>query len=264
MQACVNIGNLPSMSEKIQKVLARAGLGSRREVERMVAERKVSINGKIIEVGARVEEGDVIRVGGKIINSRLLEERPTRVLIYNKPEGEVCSRRDEKGRATVFDRLPVIKSGRWIGVGRLDINTTGLMLFTTNGELADRLMHPKYEVTREYMVRVFGDVTNEQLSLLKNGVELDDGMAKFSHIAPQGGQGKNTWYRVGLQEGRNREVKRLWESQGLKVSRLNRITYGPIEIPRGLKLGRYRDLEPFLIIKLLKSVGLQGKPFERK
>ncbi len=252
------------MSEKIQKVLARAGLGSRREVERMVAERKVSINGKIIEVGARVEEGDIIRVNGKVIHEKQWDERPTRVLIYNKPEGEICTRRDEKGRPTVFDKLPTIKSGRWIGVGRLDINTTGLLLFTTNGELADRLMHPRYEVQREYMVRIFGQVGPEHLSALKNGVELEDGEARFTQIKPQGGQGINQWFRVAMQEGRNREVKRLWESQGFKVSRLNRISYGPIEIPRGLKVGRFKDLEEHLIHKLLKSVDLTGRAFSRK
>lgn len=256
-----------AMSEKIQKVLARAGLGSRRELERLVADRKISVNGKIIEVGARVEEGDVIRVNGNIIKESLWDERPTRVLLYNKPEGEVCSRSDEKGRATVFDKLPKMKTGRWIGVGRLDVNTTGLLLFTTNGELADRLMHPSYEVARDYMVRIYGIPQESHIEAMLNGVELEDGFARFTSIRAQGGdggEGRNVWFRVSLNEGRNREVKRLFESQGFTVSRLHRIQFGPIEVPRSLRMGKFRELDKDLIQKLLASVQLSAPIYTKK
>lgn len=201
------------MSEKLQKVLARAGVGSRREMEKYIESNRVSVDGKVAKLGDRVEETSVIRVDGHIVKIEQQEERICRVLMYHKPEGELCTRRDPQGRRTVFDRLPKLDGDRWIAIGRLDINTSGLLLFTNDGELANRLMHPKYEVEREYSARVFGEVTNQTLRTLTKGVELEDGPAKFLKIKPLGGEGLNKWFNVTLTEGRNREVRRLWQSQ---------------------------------------------------
>ncbi len=219
------------MSDKLQKVLANAGVGSRREMEKWIEAGRISVNGKLATLGDRVESADKIRVDGNALSTS--NDAPVcRVLMYNKPEGELCSRKDPEGRATVFDRLPSIKNGRWIAVGRLDINTSGLLLFTNDGELANRLMHPKHEVEREYSVRVFGEVENIMLKRLTDGVKLEDGEAKFTHIVKKPGdeESQNTWYNVSLSEGRNREVRRLWESQGLQVSRLMRVRYGTLEL----------------------------------
>ena len=231
------------MSDKLQKVLANAGVGSRREMEKWIEAGRISVNGKLATLGDRVEPADKIRVDGNALNTS--NDAPVcRVLMYNKPEGELCSRKDPEGRATVFDRLPSIKNGRWIAVGRLDINTSGLLLFTNDGELANRLMHPKHEVEREYSVRVFGEVENIMLKRLTDGVKLEDGEAKFTHIVKKPGdeESQNTWYNVSLSEGRNREVRRLWESQGLQVSRLMRVRYGTLELQKRLPQGGWVEL----------------------
>ena len=234
------------MSEKLQKVLARAGLGSRREMEAVIAEGRVSVNGDIVTLGSRVEETDKVRFDGHPVQIITEEENVCRILAYHKPEGELCTRKDPEGRKTVFDRLPPLKSGRWIAIGRLDINTSGLLLFTTDGELANRLMHPSHEVEREYSVRVFGEVTPKIIQNLRMGVELEDGPAKFQKIkgvpASVGADGLNQWYNVLLSEGRNREVRRLWESQGIQVSRLIRIRYGSLVLDRRLPRGGWSEL----------------------
>lgn len=231
------------MSEKLQKVLARAGLGSRRELEKVIESGRVSVNGKVAVLGDRVEPTDKIRMDGHAVAIRSEQDDICRVLVYFKPEGEICSRKDPEGRKTVFDRLPPLKGGRWVAVGRLDINTSGLLLFTSDGELANRLMHPSNEIEREYAVRVFGEVTEEMLRSLRQGVQLEDGPAAFEKIKLSGGEGLNQWYHVTLREGRNREVRRLWESQDVQVSRLMRIRYGSIELPKKLPLGGWQELE---------------------
>jgi 23S rRNA pseudouridine2605 synthase len=246
------------MSEKLQKVLARAGFGSRREMERWIEAGRVSINGKVVGLGERVGADDIVRVDGKVVAKQKIQpNRRCRVLVYNKPEGEVTSQHDPEGRKTVFDRLPTIKGGRWIVVGRLDINTSGLLLFTTDGELANRLMHPSYTVEREYAVRVLGEVPKESIEALKNGVELEDGPASFNEIRDTGGEGANHWYSVKLSEGRNREVRRLWESQGITVSRLMRVRYGTVTLPRYLRPGRWEELNDAQVRELRSSVGLK-------
>ena len=232
------------MSEKLQKVLARAGQGSRREIESLIEQGRVSVNGKIATLGDRVDAvGSLkVRVDGRVISITPTEESVCRVLAYYKPEGELCTRKDPDGRPTVFDRLPKLAGSRWIAVGRLDINTSGLLLFTTDGELANRLMHPSHEVEREYAVRVFGQVDEEKIRLLTKGVQLDDGPAAFKTLSFQGGEGLNQWYNVTLNEGRNREVRRLWEAAGVQVSRLIRTRYGDIALPKGLPRGGWTEL----------------------
>ncbi len=231
------------MSEKLQKVLARVGLGSRRHMEEAIIQGRVSVNGKIAEIGQRIESTDELRVDGRKVSFTLEEETRRRVLIYYKPEGEICSRQDPEGRPTVFDNLPPIKGERWVMVGRLDINSSGLLLFTNDGELANRLMHPSNEVEREYAVRVMGEVTPEAKQNLLTGVMLEDGSAKFETLSEVGGEGLNRWYEVVVKEGRNREVRRLFESQGLRVSRLLRIRYGTVSLPRHLHTGRWLELD---------------------
>lgn len=249
------------MSEKLQKVLANAGQGSRREMEKWIEQGRISVNGKVATLGDRVELVDQIRVDGHLLSVE--QEKPVcRVLMYNKPEGELCSRKDPEGRATVFDRLPAIQNGRWIAVGRLDINTSGLLLFTNDGELANRLMHPKHEVVREYAVRVFGEVDNAMLNRLKKGVELEDGMAKFSTIQGRSNsedESLNQWFNVTLSEGRNREVRRLWESQEVQVSRLIRVNYGGLELQKRLPQGGWMELMLDDVNQLRKSVQLPNE-----
>lgn len=229
------------MSEKLQKVLARSGVGSRREMEDYISAGRVNVDGKVARLGDRVTEHQVIRVDGHVVKVATETEQVCRVIAYHKPEGEICSRTDPDGRPTVFDRLPKIKGARWIAIGRLDINTSGLLLFTTDGELANRLMHPKFEVEREYAVRVFGDVTDAILQKLRTGVELEDGKASFKKIKAGGGEGINRWYNVVLTEGRNREVRRMWESQGTVVNRLIRVRYGDLLLPKHLPAGGYAE-----------------------
>jgi len=245
------------MSEKLQKVLARAGVGSRREMEKYIEANRVSVDGKVARLGDRVEPNQTIRVDGHIVKVEEPQERVCRVLMYHKPEGELCTRKDPEGRRTVFDRLPRIEGDRWIAIGRLDINTSGLLLFTNDGELANRVMHPSYEIEREYSVRVFGDVTKEAVRNLIKGVELDDGPARFHSVKPMGGEGINKWFNVTLSEGRNREVRRMWQSQGVEVSRLIRVRYGELELNKRLPQGGWEELELSKVNYLRKTVKLK-------
>jgi len=247
------------MSEKLQKVLARAGHGSRREIETMISAGRVSVDGKLATLGDRVELDKTlkIRIDGHIVSISESATEVCRVLAYYKPEGELCTRNDPEGRPTVFDRLPKLRGARWVAVGRLDVNTCGLLLFTTDGELANRLMHPSQEVEREYAVRVFGQVDEDKIRQLSRGVQLEDGPAAFKTIKFAGGEGINQWYNVTLTEGRNREVRRLWEAVGVQVSRLIRVRYGDIHLPKGLPRGGWTelDLEPTNYLREL--VGLK-------
>jgi len=247
------------MSDKLQKILAQVGLGSRREMERWIEQGRVELNGEPAKLGERAGQDDEIKVDGKKVDHG--KSAPRRVLVYNKPEGEVCTRNDPDGRPTVFDRLPRIKGERWIAVGRLDINTAGLLLFTTDGELANKLMHPSTNtVDREYAVRVAGEVTPEIIATLKEGVVLEDGMAKFTDVQFFDGEGFNQWYHVCIMEGRNREVRRLWESQDLKVSRLKRVRYGCIFLPKKVSVGRWIELDQKDTDELASLVNLPSKP----
>jgi 23S rRNA pseudouridine2605 synthase len=232
-------------SEKLQKVLARAGYGSRREIETLISAGRVSVDGKIATLGDRVEVTPALklRIDGRIISVKPATGQICRVLAYYKPEGELCTRSDPQGRPTVFDRLPKLHGARWIAVGRLDVNTCGLLIFTTDGELANRLMHPSREVEREYAVRVFGQVDPAKLNELTRGVQLEDGLAAFKTLRFSGGEGINQWYNVTLTEGRNREVRRLWEAVGVQVSRLIRVRYGDIPLPKGLPRGGWTELD---------------------
>lgn len=233
------------MSEKLQKVLARAGHGSRREIETMIQAGRISVDGKIATLGDRVDvtQATKVRIDGHVVTVRDTEDTVCRVLMYYKPEGELCTRSDPDGRPTVFDRLPKMQGARWVAVGRLDVNTSGLLLFTTDGELANRLMHPSREVEREYAVRVFGSVDDDKIKQLSKGVQLDDGPASFRTIRYQGGEGMNQWYNVTLTEGRNREVRRLWEAVGVQVSRLIRVRYGDIQLPKSLPRGGWSEMK---------------------
>jgi 23S rRNA pseudouridine2605 synthase len=240
-------------SEKLQKVLARAALGSRREMEAAISRGQVTVNGKVATIGDRVGRDDKIIYQGRTVKNDGHEQK-LRVILYNKPEGEICSRSDPEGRPTVFRRLPTLRQGRWMAVGRLDFNTSGLLLFVSDGELANRLMHPSSNVEREYLVRVFGEVDESMLQRLKEGILLDDGPAKFTHINATEHQRSNRWYYCGILEGRNREVRRLWESQGVKVNRLKRVRYGNLMIPSYLKPGQWIELSPLDIKQLAASV----------
>lgn len=245
------------MSEKLQKVLANAGIGSRREMERWIEAGRISVNGSVATLGARVEESDEIRADGNVVGHNQ-KQSFCRVLMYNKPEGEICSRKDPEGRKTVFERLPLIKNGRWISIGRLDINTSGLLLFSNDGELANRLMHPKHVIEREYHVRVFGEVDEAMIRTLKKGVMLEDGKAKFNDVKrrKQQDEGLNQWFTVTISEGRNREVRRMWESQEVQVSRLMRTRYGTTELNKRLPQGAWVELELDEVNKLRTGVQL--------
>jgi 23S rRNA pseudouridine2605 synthase len=247
--------------EKLQKVLARTGLGSRREMESWIEAGRVSVNGKVARLGDRVDERARLAVDGKPLARTPADK--TRCILYHKPVGEVCTRDDPQGRRTVFERLPKLKSGRWISIGRLDYNTSGLLLFTTDGELANALMHPSANIEREYMVRVMGEVDEAVLQRLIDGVMLDDGMARFTDIQDGGGDGANHWYYVVIMEGRNREVRRLWESQGLTVSRLKRVRYGEVFIPSRVRQGQWVELESREIKSLYQMAGLPIKDAQR-
>src|ERR1700712_843916 len=242
--------------EKLQKVLARIGVGSRRDVEAWIGEGRIKVNGVQASLGQRVDLHDAITVDGRVIKREEAAESVRRVIMYNKPDGEICTRDDPEGRPTVFDKMPKPKEGRWINIGRLDINTTGLLMFTTDGELANRLMHPSYEMDREYAVRVRGEVDDEMIERLKAGVVLEDGPAKFTDIqqAP-GGEGFNHWYHCVVMEGRNREVRRLWESQGLVVSRLKRVRFANIFIPSHVRVGQWSELSEGEISDLCLTAG---------
>lgn len=247
--------------EKLQKVLARTGLGSRREMERWIEAGRVAVNGKVAQLGDRVDGRDKLAVDGRSVDIPPAEE--ARCILYHKPPGEVCSRSDPEGRRTVFGRLPNLKAGRWISIGRLDFNTSGLLLFTTDGELANALMHPSSNIEREYMVRVMGDVQDEMLHRMQEGVMLEDGVARFTDIQQIGKGGINRWYCVVLMEGRNREVRRLWESQGLTVSRLKRVRYGDVFIPSKVKQGQWMELERNDVKSLYRMASLAPKDLAR-
>lgn len=248
----------PPVGEKLQKVLARLGVASRRDSEQWIKDGRIKVNGLVAHLGMRVTPRDSISVDGEAVKQDKETATLRRVILYNKPEGEVSTRRDPEGRPTVFDRLPRLKSGRWINIGRLDINTTGLLIFTTDGELANRMMHPSNNMDREYAVRVRGEVTDEMIENLKNGVVLEDGPARFTDIqaAPEG-EGFNRWFHCVVMEGRNREVRRLWESQGLVVSRLKRVRFGPVFLTSELSVGRWRELSQAEVDILSKECGLE-------
>jgi 23S rRNA pseudouridine2605 synthase len=242
---------------RLQKVLADAGLGSRREIERWISGGRVRVNGQVAKLGDRVTSADRIRLDGKDLNRRTARQAELRVIAYNKPEGEVVTRSDPQGRPTAFRRLPHIKGGRWVAVGRLDISTSGLLLLTNRGELANRLMHPSREVEREYAVRILGGMPPETLQRLTGGIELEDGPARFERVEDAGGSGANHWFHVVLREGRNREVRRLWEAAGCKVSRLIRIRYGNVTLGARVFAGHWRDLTEEETAGLLVLAGME-------
>ncbi len=246
--------------ERLQKVLARLGIASRREIEDWIRHGRITLNGQYAKLGDRCQPGDRLTVNGRAIDLDAMDE-PTRVLMYHKPTGEVVTRRDPEGRPVIFTQLPRPSRGRWIAIGRLDINTQGLLLVTNNGELANRMMHPSHEIEREYAVRVLGHIDDNMLERLTSAVELEDGVAQFDSIRNAGGDGANQWFHVTLREGRNRIVRRLWESQGVVVSRLMRIRFGSIELPPRLRARTFMELPEEMIERMLMDVGL---PLETK
>ncbi len=248
--------------EKLQKVLARIGLGSRREIEQWIAAGRLKINHRLASLGDRVGLEDKVELDGRLVRLQSAAEVAQKVIIYHKPAGEVCTRSDPEGRPTVFEAFPKIRGKRWILIGRLDFNTSGLLLAVTDGELANRLMHPSSEIEREYAVRIMGRIDATIAERLKRGVKLDDGLARFDDIRDAGGEGANHWYHVILREGRNREVRRLFESQNLKVSRLIRVRFGAVTLPRYLRIGQYKEMDKKEVAALLGSVGL--KIFHKK
>ncbi len=250
--------------ERLQKVLANAGLGSRREIEAWIAAGRIRVNGRVAVLGDRVDAFDRVQIGGRIIQRGRLAPAARRVLVYNKPEGELVTRYDPQGRPTVFRNLPRLRRGRWITVGRLDINSAGLLLVTTDGELANRLMHPGQAVDREYAVRVLGVPAEEDLERLCAGVELEDGPARFEEVVDAGGKGVNHWYHVVIREGRQREVRRMWEAVGVRVSRLIRVRYGNIRLGKHLRTGKWRELEPQELDRLLETAGLRQTRVRRQ
>ena len=246
------------MAERLQKILARAGYGSRRQLEDWIRAGRISVNGKPAELGLSITGADRIEIDGRPVAVAIALGQPVpRTILYHKPAGELTTRADPEGRPTVFDKLPPLKTARWIAVGRLDLNTDGLLLLTTDGELANRLMHPSSEIEREYAVRVLGTVAPAVLERLLGGVELEDGRAAFASLRDAGGSGANHWYHVTLKEGRNREVRRLWESLGVAVSRLIRVRFGPIGLPRELRPGRHRPLTRLEVVALYRAAGLK-------
>jgi 23S rRNA pseudouridine2605 synthase len=245
------------MAERIQKALAGLGLGSRREIEGWIAAGRVRVDGRVARLGDSLSGGERVTIDDHAVDTCRLGRIRRRVLRYHKPSGIVTTRSDPEGRPTVFQDLPRLGSGRWISVGRLDINTSGLLLMTTDGQLADRLMHPGTGVEREYAVRVRGAVTGEIVERLTSGVPLEDGVARFERVSAGGGEGANRWYHVVITEGRNREVRRLWESQGLTVSRLIRVRYGPLKLPPWLKAGRWEEVRGEELRTLYVAAGLE-------
>jgi len=247
------------MSERLQKFLARVGQGSRRQIEDWVRQGRITINGVPAQLGVLVNGAERIEIDGKPVQVRAFGQK-RRVLAYYKPVGEVTSRNDPEGRPTIFERLPILRDSRWIAVGRLDLNTQGLLLLTNDGELANRLMHPSSQIEREYAVRILGDIPPATLRQLQEGVPLEDGIARFDSIREAGGEGANHWYHVILREGRHREVRRLWESQGVAVSRLVRVRYGSVSLRRGLHPGHWDELNEAQIDELRKAVGIAPEP----
>ncbi len=255
---------LDDRGERIQKILAQLGLGSRRQIETWIAEGRIKVNGRVAKLGDRLCDTDDLILNGRPVDILMRWAQPTRVLVYYKPVGEVVTRRDPEARPVVFTQIPKLKTGRWIAVGRLDINTQGLLLMTNNGELANNLMHPSRRIEREYAVRVLGRVSDEVLERLRKGVVLEDGMARFDDIQSAGGEGANHWYKVVLTEGRNRIVRRLWESQGITVSRLIRVRYGQVMLPVKLKPRTFYELTDLERMALMKSVEMNDDNSNRK
>lgn len=249
-------------AERLQKVLAAQGLGSRRQIENWIRLGQVRRNGQIVKLGERMVPSDRIQIGNKDIRINLYPAKTFPVIAYNKPEGQIVTRHDPEGRPTVFEVLPKPRQGRWIAIGRLDCSTSGLLLFTTDGELANRLMHPSREVEREYAVRILGTVSSEQLNQLVTGVKLEDGLASFDKVEEAGGTGANHWYKVVLREGRSREVRRLWEAVGVKVSRLIRLRYGNVVLGPRLMIGQWRKLDATEISELLVIAGMDSSQDE--
>lgn len=237
-------------------MLARAGLGSRREIERWIEEGKLTVNGNRIQLGYHLKPHDHLQINGRVVKWEKYAEQPTRVLVYHKPVGELVTRRDPEGRPVIFTQLPRLAVGRWIAVGRLDINTSGLILVTNNGELANRLMHPSRQVEREYAVRILGEVDETMMERLRQGVELEDGPAHFEDVRFYAGEGANKWFYVTVKQGRNRLVRRLWESQGVKVSRLIRVRYGDVTLPERVRAHSFYELEAKELETLMASVDL--------
>lgn len=261
--------NSEVLMPKLHKVLAEAGIGSRREMEELIVAGRVSVNGQPAHIGQRVGETDQVRVNGRLI-ARPNRKKPPRVILYHKPAGEIVSHDDPEGRANVFARLPKLKLGKWLSVGRLDLNTEGLLILTTSGEIANRLMHPRYGAEREYAVRVLGELAAEEQQRLVKGIQLDDGEARFGSLEYLGGEGSNRWYRVTLNEGRNREVRRMFEAAGVTVSRLIRTRFGEVVLPRNLRRGRWEELDPNMAQALMVQLGLlkeddgEGRQRERQ
>jgi 23S rRNA pseudouridine2605 synthase len=247
------------LGERIQKVLARGGVGSRREIEGWISEGRLKIKGITVTLGTRIKAGDYLTINDRVVLWEKFTVQPTRVLLYHKPTGEVVTRRDPEGRPVVFTQLPSLNASRWIAVGRLDINTSGLLLVTNNGELANKLMHPSTQVEREYAVRVLGEVPEPVIERLKQGVELEDGIAKFDDIRFYAGEGANKWYYVIVKEGRNRLVRRLWESQNVVVSRLMRVRYGPVVLPERLKAHSFYELNGKELELLFEFAGIKAE-----
>ncbi|WP_434778016.1 pseudouridine synthase [Neisseria sp. Ec49-e6-T10] len=250
---------------RLQKALAASGVGSRREMENWITQGLITINGKVASLGDKVSPQDRVLAKGNVIKLKWPDRLP-RIILYNKQEGEIVSRDDPQGRVTVFDRLAQIKSSRWVAIGRLDVNTSGLLILTTSGELVNRFAHPSFEVEREYAVRILGGVTTEQMKQLTEGVQLEDGLAKFERIQEQGGEGANKWYQVIIKEGRNREVRRIFESLDLTVSRLMRTRFGPVALPPRLKRGQFYELNEVEVANIMKwaEMGLPGERQKRQ
>jgi len=260
-KAAAPSGGVADQSQKLQKVLAQAGLGSRREMEELIKTGKVLVNGLPATLGMRVNPDDAVKVGRRHLRFSLSTRLP-RVIIYHKPEGEIVARSDPEGRASVYDRLPVIRSGKWLAIGRLDFNTCGLLIFTTSGELANRLTHPRFEVEREYAVRILGELDETQARKMVNGIELTDGPAHFDVLQAEGGEGRNHWYRVVVREGRNRLVRRMFEHFGFTVSRLMRVRFGIVNLPPRLKRGQYLELTEAQTRSVLDWLASDGQPLE--
>lgn len=248
--------------ERLHKVLAQVGIGSRREMEDWIVAGRISVNGQPASIGQVVNPGDRVKVNGRLVNLNTAKQHAPRVLMYHKPEGQIVSEKDPDGRPSVFDALPKIRGARWIAVGRLDFNTSGLLLFTTSGDLANQLMHPRSRMIREYAVRVLGELSEEAKDQLVDGVQLTDGVAMFSSLTDEGGEGVNRWYRVSIFEGRNREVRRMFEAVGATISRLMRVRYGPVLLPSLLKRGMHKDLDPEQVRALVKELSAANQRSE--
>ncbi len=256
---------MSDIRERIQKKLANSGFGSRREIEQWLKDGRIKIDGEVAQLGDTMLGTEKVEIDGKVLDRRSLSGVKTKVIVYHKPEGEICSRSDPEGRATVFQNLPKLNGARWISIGRLDINTSGVLLFTNNGELANRLMHPSSEIEREYAVRILGEVSDQMIAQLKKGVMLEDGIAKFSDVKRSGGAGANKWYHVVLQEGRNREVRRMWEALEVRVSRLARVRFHDIKLLKSHLPGKSKFLSDTEVEALMSRVNIeQVQEEERK